>query len=138
VAALCGGRRTLCGPQPGGSRDPHRARDGTASREWRRPLGYAVIDTGSGTGTLATISLNRVEDVAHQTGAGVAVLLGRAIAHEVGHLLLHTNAHGADGLMRAVWTAQEMSRNAREGWLFATPERRLIRAALLRAGTSTR
>ena len=109
---------------------------GAPGTEWRRALGYSVIDPVAGTGTLATVYVNRVEDSAHHAGADLGLLLGRAIAHEVGHLILHTNEHGEQGLMRAIWTEQEMARNTPGDWVFASPERRQIRAALQRT-TST-
>ena len=109
---------------------------GTSSFEWRRALGYSVVDPVAGTGTLATIYINRIEDSARHAGADLAVLLGRAVAHEVGHLILHTNEHGVQGLMRAIWTEDEMSRNTPDDWVFASPERRQIRAALQRTGRS--
>ena len=109
---------------------------GMAGLEWRRALGFSVVDPVAGTGTLATIFINRVEDSARHAGADPGLLLGRAIAHEVGHLILRTNEHGDHGLMRAIWTEQEMTRNAHEDWVFALPERRLLRAALQRTGRS--
>lgn len=109
---------------------------GPAAAEWRQALGYSVVDPSRGTGTLATIYINRVENSARHAGADVSLLLGRAIAHEVGHLVLHTNEHGLQGLMRPVWTELEMARNAHDDWVFATPERRQIRAALQRASRS--
>jgi len=109
---------------------------GPASAEWRQALGYSVIDPARGAGTLATIYINRVENSSRHAGAELSLLLGRAIAHEVGHLVLHTNEHGLQGLMRPVWTEQEMARNAHDDWVFATSERRQIRAALQRASRS--
>jgi hypothetical protein len=125
-----------CAPEPGDLivrvvREP-----GAASAEWRQALGYSVVDPARGTGTLATIYINRVENSARHAGADLSLLLGRAIAHEVGHLVLHTNEHSAQGLMRPIWTEQEMARNAHDDWVFATPERRQIRAALQRASRS--
>ncbi len=99
------------------------------------PLGFSVIDPAAGSGTLATIFINRVEDSARHAGSDLALLLGRAIAHEVGHLILRTNAHADEGLMRAIWTEQELARNAPDDWVFASSDRRQIRAALQRAGT---
>jgi hypothetical protein len=95
-----------------------------------------VVDPTADTGTLATIYVNRVEDSARHAGADLGLLLGRVMAHEVGHLILHTNEHGAQGLMRAIWTEDEMSRNAHDDWIFASPERRQIRAALQRTSRS--
>lgn len=104
--------------------------------EWQRALGFSVIDPVAGSGTLATIFINRVEDSARHAGSDLALLLGRAIAHEVGHLILRTNAHADEGLMRAIWTEQELARNTREDWVFAAADRRQIRAVLQRTGTS--
>ena len=105
---------------------------------WRRALGFSVIDPAAGSGTLATVFINRVEDSARHAGSDLALLLGRAIAHEVGHLILRTNAHADEGLMRAIWTEQELARNTPEDWVFASSDRRQIRAALQRTGTSVR
>lgn len=103
--------------------------------EWQRALGFAVIDPAAGSGTLATIFVNRVEDSARHAGSDLALLLGRAIAHEVGHLILRTNAHADEGLMRAIWTEQELARNVHHDWVFASSDRRQIRAVLQRSGT---
>ena len=126
-------RRESCAPERGDLVIRVVREVGTPSSEWRRSLGYSVIDPVAGTGTLATVYINRVEDSAHHAGADLALLLGRAIAHEVGHLILHTNQHGEQGLMRAIWTEQEIARNAPGDWVFASPERRQIRAARQRA-----
>jgi hypothetical protein len=107
---------------------------GEPGTDWRRALGFSVVDPSAGTGTLATIYINRVEFSARHAGADLAVLLGRAIAHEVGHLILRTNAHAEHGLMRAIWTDQELARNLPDDWVFDSSDRRQIRAALQRTG----
>ncbi len=61
------------------------------------PLGEAMIDTRAGTGVLATIYIDRIEWLAHQAGVDARALLGRAIAHELGHLLMATTTHGPVG-----------------------------------------
>lgn len=86
-------------------------------------LGFAVVEPSTGAGALATIFLDRVSAIAHRTAVPSAALLGRAIAHEVGHLLLGTNAHARSGLMREVWTDAELMLDRPEDWLFAEPER---------------
>ena len=105
---------------------------GARGLEWRHALGYSVIDPAAGTGTLATVYLNRVEDAARRAGSNPVLLLARAIAHEVGHLILRTNGHGQAGLMRAIWTDQELVRNSHADWTFAPADRRQLRAALQR------
>lgn len=94
----------------------------------RLPLGDAFLDARSGAGVLATIYFDRVTWTASQTGADRRVLLGRAIAHELGHLLLATTRHGDKGLMRGVWSRNEL-RNSRSGdWTFGPEEIAAIRA----------
>jgi hypothetical protein len=64
----------------------------------RRPagdLGFAV----SG-GRLASVLVERVENVAIRMNQNVGALLGVAMAHEIGHLLLPPNSH-APGVMAA-------------------------------------
>ncbi|MEZ5360760.1 MAG: hypothetical protein R2748_00055 [Bryobacterales bacterium] len=52
---------------------------------------------------MADVFLNRVRSHAEGMGVSEAVLLGHAIAHEVGHLLLGRNSHSVSGLMAAKW-----------------------------------
>jgi hypothetical protein len=86
------------------------------------PLGDALIDTRSGTGVLATIYYDRVVWLAREAGVATGPLLGRAIAHELGHLLMATRAHGRYGLMRAIWSRDEVRRGKRGDWIFAEGE----------------
>lgn len=86
------------------------------------PLGDAMIDTRTGIGVLATIYIDRIERLARQAGTDSRALLGRAIAHELGHLLLATTAHGPAGLMRAYWSQDEVRRGQSRDWSFAPPE----------------
>lgn len=45
-----------------------------------------------------------------EAGAGETLrVLGRAVAHEIGHFLLQSNTHAANGLMRARIDAQEFA-----------------------------
>ena len=46
------------------------------------------------------------------------VLLGRALAHEIGHLLLGTTPHASTGLMRALWSTATLKRDNADDWLF--------------------
>jgi hypothetical protein len=111
---------------------------GETGAEARATLGYSVIDTPSGIGTLATIFIDRIERIARHAGADYPSLTGRAIAHEVGHLLLGTNTHGESGLMREVWTEQELFQNRREDWVFAARERGQLRSAWLPVSAAAR
>lgn len=89
-------------------------------------LGVAVLDPGTRAGEMATVFQDRVEAVAQRTGVNCSELLGRALAHEVGHLLLRELGHSRTGLMRAVWTDVELTSNHREDWVFAPSDRHLL------------
>jgi hypothetical protein len=86
-------------------------------------LGFAAVDAGGRTGVLATVFRDNLLRVAHRTGLAYNELLGRTIAHEIGHLLLRGAGHGSTGLMRAVWTDAELIQNRHDDWLFAPSER---------------
>lgn len=94
------------------------------------PLGYSLVDTATRSGTLATIYLDRVAWLSEAAGVNRGVVLGRALAHEVGHLLLGTSAHAQAGLMRAVWSCEALQRNVRRDWLFAPADARALRQAV--------
>ena len=91
------------------------------------PLGDAMLDMRTGTGVLATIYIDRVEWLAREAGTDSRVLLGRAIAHELGHLLMATTTHGPVGLMRAMWSLEEVRLGQPRDWSFAPPELAAIR-----------
>src|SRR5262249_45448292 len=110
---------------------------GKPSRTGALPLGYSLVDTASAAGALATVFVNRIQWLtshvpcdAHTTRGGdnapaacdAETLLGFAMAHEIGHLLLGTNDHGTAGLMRAVWSPIELQRNDPADWLFTRAE----------------
>ena len=85
-------------------------------------LGNALLEQPSGEGRLATVYANRVERLAHAASVEVARLLGYAIAHELGHLLLATAAHSRHGLMRAVWSDERVRRALEDDWRFTDGE----------------
>jgi hypothetical protein len=97
-------------------------------------LGHALIDSRAHSGVLATIFLDRTQRLANDLGIDLRVLLGRAIAHELGHLLLGTSAHGV-GLMREVWSHDELLGERRGDWEFNPLDASAIRNRLARRGT---
>jgi hypothetical protein len=84
----------------------------------KAPLGFSVVDPVVGAGAIAMVFLDRVLVLSQRTGTDAGRLLGRAIAHEIGHLLLGTTAHSRSGLMREIWTDEEIVRNTPEDWVF--------------------
>jgi hypothetical protein len=94
----------------------------------RRALGYSLFDA-NGVSGFATVYVDRVDWLARRAQYPRAPLLGRAIAHEIGHLLLRSNAHSESGLMREVWTAEQVVRNRREDWTFSSDQNGDLRNA---------
>jgi hypothetical protein len=92
-------------------------------------LGYSLIVPQGEGATFATVFGNRVTEVAQRVRTDRTILLGRAIAHEVGHLLLGTGAHGIDGLMRGHWPDRTL--RTHDDWEFSRQEAGRIRAELL-------
>ena len=71
---------------------------------------------------MAIASIARAEVIVHAAGTGpahvspdsvvqhrVGVVLGRAVAHEIGHYLLESGAHASHGLMRASFQPREFA-----------------------------
>ena len=90
-------------------------REGPFRRDASVTLGNAFVNPRVG-GVLATVYFDRVEGLARVSGADAGVLLGRAAAHELAHLLMRTTAHPTCGLMRPEWTPHEVRRNRALDW----------------------
>ena len=58
-------------------------------------------------------------------------LLGRAMVHEIGHMLIGTPAHSRFGLMRAVWASSELRRGMPLDWVFSPKEGSELRRRLM-------
>ena len=97
-----------------------------------RVLGHALIDLRTRTGVLATVFIDRTRRLADDLSIDHRVLLGRAIAHELGHLLLATATHGNAGLMREVWSRDELLGTHRDDWTFDPSDATAIRRRLAR------
>jgi hypothetical protein len=95
-------------------------------------LGYAP-GTESKRGRLAFIFADRVENRSTRLRVPHHVLLGIAMAHEVGHLLLPYNSHSGDGIMRHEWTQSDHWK-ARLGLLLFTDEQAQLMRDDLSAG----
>jgi hypothetical protein len=91
-------------------------------------LGEALLP-GPGTApAFAQLYLERVDDLARRSGADAAVLLGRAIAHELTHLLTGDGRHPRTGLMRSIWSAGDLTRNQSVDWMLDPGNVAAIRA----------
>jgi hypothetical protein len=94
-------------------------------------LGYSLVDVQQRNGTLATIFANRVESMATAAAFDPGVLLGRTIAHELGHLLMGTTEHSTRGLMRAHWDVFELERDLPQDWVLSRGEGTRMRRGLV-------
>ncbi len=96
------------------------ANSGSTAERWA--AGELVRFEGSGAIAIASISgAQRILDEARRKDLGttslssvaderrLGVVLGRTVAHEIGHYLLHTNTHAERGLMRAAFDAREFT-----------------------------
>ena len=83
-------------------------------------LGSALFDAGAG--VLATVYADRVVSLADRARVDPGRLLGRVIAHELGHLLLSGPTHGPGGLMRPRWSVSEMRDERPLDWRWSSRE----------------
>jgi hypothetical protein len=93
-------------------------------------LGESMLDREQRGGVLMTIDLFPVRAVAEKTATAVSTLLGRAIAHEIGHLLLGSAEHPRLGLMRALWSQEELRGLKPAHWGFSSREAAQMRETL--------
>ena len=93
-------------------------------------LGESMLDREQRTGVLMTLELPFVRAIASQADADMPLLLGRAIAHEIGHLLLGTGDHPREGLMRARWSQEELRGFSPSNWLFSPGQAAQMRRSL--------
>ncbi len=105
----------------------------TALRGSSEVLGLALLPKDGSRASYAAVFLDKAEALARDSGASTAQVLGHAMAHEIGHLLLETPEHSATGLMRARWSGSELQRAA-WGHLLFTPEQ----CARMRGGVGGR
>jgi hypothetical protein len=93
-------------------------------------MGFALVNLQDRAPFLATVYSDRVEAVARSANVDTRSLLGRAVAHEIGHLLLNTNRHADAGLMREKWTRVQLRENDPLDWGFLDQEPIIMQAAV--------
>ena len=110
-----------------------RASDDTARRA-KDAMGYTP-GGGEERGRLAFVLINRVNEIADGYSTARSIVLGAAIAHELGHLLI-SKEHSKTGIMKA-YLNQSDFRKARQGELRLTAEQaRHIRNSSARVAPS--
>jgi hypothetical protein len=93
-------------------------------------MGFSLVKLEAGWPFLATVFVDFVASVSRGAGIDFRLLLGRAIAHELGHLLLNSDRHADRGLMRAGWSHADMQKNNEADWQFLQEEIATIRTAV--------
>jgi hypothetical protein len=97
-------------------------------RDGAHVLGEAVV---GGANTIATIYAAAIAERSRRHGVPLARVAGRVAAHEIGHLLLGSNAHASHGLMRPSWDLQQLHRG---DWDFTREDAATIRRRLSQRG----
>ena len=90
--------------------------------------GLALTSARAGSASAAWVFYQRVKDLAESEVASPSQILGHAIAHEIGHLLLGPNAHSRTGIMRGNWDRRYLQEASQGQLLFTRDQAERIRA----------
>jgi hypothetical protein len=86
--------------------------------------------SADGSGCYANLFYERIDEMHERSHVNLASLLGDVAAHEIGHLLLGTNSHAANGIMRARWEGEELGGISAGTLFFSEAESRQMRSKL--------
>ena len=95
-----------------------------------RALGFALPFAQNG--VHVTVFYDRIEEVALSVTPSVARILGDALAHELGHVLLGSGQHSQAGIMKAVWSKADYRHLAACPLEFLPPEAIVLREEVSR------
>jgi hypothetical protein len=140
LAGPCGwtaDESTVLNVAPDGNRTTLRGPSAPGAGRWQRPLGaitFAPDGTPAPTITVFVADLIELVSRAHVLGADegrwprklhdliVGRVLGRVLAHEIGHFLLRTRQHTAVGLMRSLQPASDLIEPSRRTFTLSQAE----------------
>ena len=94
-------------------------------------FGVAFL-SAEGTGAYSDVSYNSAEELDRDWHVGLARVLGHVMAHELGHLLLGSNAHSRQGIMSPRWHGDELHLASKGALLFSEEQGRFMRERLAR------
>jgi hypothetical protein len=99
------------------------------------PLGFQAQALGfslpcATTGIQATLYADRVAKVSGPMAPTFSRVLGYAMAHELGHVLLHSAEHDHTGLMKGAWSRNDWQRAAVSNIPFSPVQARQIVGAI--------
>jgi hypothetical protein len=90
-------------------------------------FGVAYVENNAG--VYADVFFDSIQSLRRQVSAvSLSPVLGSVLAHEVGHLLLGTNAHSREGIMQAHWQAEQLDRIAKGQMRFTKEQSGKMRA----------
>jgi hypothetical protein len=78
-------------------------------------------------GNHAVVLWDRSKKMAESSGVPARIILGHAMAHELGHLLLHSMEHSRMGIMRSRWGKEDLLRAESGSLLFTTEQAEVMR-----------
>jgi hypothetical protein len=93
------------------------------------PIHALVVNVGFTVGNLATVQLEPLLDRGRPTACPPYLMLGRAIAHEIGHLLLGRE-HSSQGIMQAQWSPDQFEPSAGNSMIFTPDQETKLRSAV--------
>jgi hypothetical protein len=89
-----------------------------------------------GSGKYSDVFFDRIEDAHRSLGASVGLMLGAVAAHELGHLLLGSNAHSQVGIMEPVWKKEALREIGMGLLLFTADQSSLMKSRMGRAAVT--
>jgi hypothetical protein len=93
------------------------------------PLHALAENAGFTVGNLATVQVEPLLELGRPAACLPYLMLGRAIAHEIGHLLLG-GEHSAQGIMQAQWGTEQFEYAAGRSMVFTADQERALRSAV--------
>jgi hypothetical protein len=85
---------------------------------------------GASPARVGAVFYSRTLALAGNTNANPSQVLGAALAHEMGHLLLGEGAHSKDGIMRPAWGKEDLWELSRGLLVFNASQARRIRVGI--------
>jgi hypothetical protein len=98
-------------------------------RESPDSLGFTLL-SNSGESIMASVFYDRIRELSSAPRTPTPILLGRAMVHEIGHLVLGANAHSPTGIMRAHWSDHDLTMGTRGEFLFTAQQSRRMKTRL--------
>ena len=93
-------------------------------------FGFAQDSTDGQPATVASVFYHRVQKLADDLGFSRGEILGHALAHEIGHLLLGAHSHTVNGIMRASWKRKDLINASMGGLCFLPQQAQVIRGEI--------